>query len=114
MLYSLLLGKPNIITTITKRGAPIIIDIILPVHIQYPVRLQISYSNETHTFIRRAVKPLEPYNDTSIITLREGRDILPKECSTACFIRVSLFARVGLDRVQGLSSDNATVDGMLK
>ena len=85
---------------------------MLSAHIQHPVRLHFLYSNKTHTFGRRGFQPNEAYNDTKIITWNEERENLPEECSTTCFISISLFARVGLSRVQGPSSDNATVDGM--
>lgn len=108
-------GKPRVNTTITKRGGPIRIDIMLRVHIQYPVRVHILYSkNDTHTLSRRALPPIEPYNDTRIITLIEPREVLPEECSTTCFVNVSLIATVRFSDVQGLSSNKAIVDGMLR
>lgn len=115
MLLIIIIGKPNVITTITKRGGPVRIDIMLRVHIQYPVKVQISYSkNGTHTLNRRALPPIEPYNDTSMITLIEPREVLPEECNTTCFVSVSLIATVRFLNVQGLSSNKAIVDGMLR
>ena len=98
-LYFTNAGEPDHIDVLVSTKGEFIYDVALPVQLQYPVKLNISYVDQNHQLSSPGRLTTIEYNDTNSILYRE-RDIghLPFE---KYFVRISIVAEFENKRIEG-------------
>lgn len=93
------IGKPDHIDVLESTRGEFVYDVALPVLLQHPVKLNISYVDQSRQSFSSGILTRMEYNDTKSILYREvDRGQLPFE---RYFVRISVVAEFGNRRVEG-------------
>ena len=92
-------GRPDHIDVLVSTKGEFIYDVALPVLLQYPVKLNISYVDQTRQFSSPGRLTTTEYNDTNSILYREmDTGQLP---FAKYFVRISIVAEFENKRIEG-------------
>ena len=92
-------GQPDHIDVLVSTKGEFIYDVALPVLLQYPVKLNISYVDQSRQFSSPGRLTTTEYNDTNSILYREmDTGQLPYE---KYFVRISIVAEFKNKRIEG-------------
>ena len=98
-IYYVIVGQPDHIDVIVSTKGEFIYDVALPVLLQYPVKLSISYVDQSHQFSSPGRLTTTEYNDTNSILYQEvDTGQLPYE---KYFVRISIVAEFENKRIEG-------------
>ena len=98
-IYFAIAGQPDHIDVLVSTKGEFIYDVALPVLLQYPVKLNISYVDQSHQSSSPGRLTTTEYNDTSSILYREvDTGQLPFE---KYFVRISIVAEFENKRIEG-------------
>lgn len=105
-------GEPDHIDVLVSIRAEFVYDVALPVLLQRPVKLNISYVDQSRQSSSPGRLTTTEYNDTRSILYREvDTGQLPFE---RYFVRISIVAEFGNRRVEGASFTSSELIGKLK
>lgn len=109
ILYST--GAPDHIDVLRSTRGEFIYDVALPVLLQHPVRLSISYVDESRQSTSMARLTTAEFNDTRSILYREvDTGQLPFE---KYFVRIAVVAEFGNRRIEGAAFTSSELIGKL-
>lgn len=104
-------GEPDHIDVLRSTRGELIYDVALPVLLQRPVRLSISYVDGTRQSTSSARLTTTEYNDTRSILYREiDAGQLPFE---RYFVRIAIVAEFGNRRIEGFAFTSSEMIGEL-
>ena len=104
-------GEPDHIDVLRSTRGEFIYDVVLPVLLQHPVRLSVSYVDESRQSTSPARLTTTEFNETRSILYREvDTGQLPFE---RYFVRIAIVAEFGNRRIEGAAFTSSELIGKL-